>query len=254
MPVFNMLTPRLLTLLCLFIAQTCFASQKPLVFLAEELPPYHFTNSSGQADGALVEIVQAMLKQAKLTGKIEIQPFARSYQATSTQQNTFLISLLKTPNRHNQFQWVGEIYQSYAVFVGLKKREDINITSLESAKALTVGTIRGYHSAHFLQRNGFLEEKNLSLSVTSKHLWAMLFNQRIDLVLTNYMALDRDIRKAGFDAKKITPYLPLTDFPNKLNIATGLGTSNKVVQQLTQALDNIKASGTYQNILSKYDL
>ena len=242
--------------LSLYSCSTLFsyAQDKPLIFLAEELPPYHFLDSEGHASGALVDVVQVVLMQAKLPGKIEIQPFARAYQATKTQNNTFMFSMLKTPNREATFQWVGQTYKSLAVLIGLKNRQDIKLRSLESAKPYIVGTIRGYHSAHFLQENGFTEKENLSLSVTSKHLWAMLFNKRIDLVLTNYMALDRDIKKSGFDANDITPYLSLTNFPSELYISTGLTTSNETIERLASALEAIKKSGVYQQILTKYDL
>jgi len=236
------------------LAQIAFAMQQPLIFLAEELPPYHFINQQGEADGALVEIVQATLKQANLSGDIEIRPFARSFQATKTQANTFMFSLLKTPNRESKFQWVGETYRSYAVLVGIKNNKNIQLSSLNDAKSLMVGTIRGYHSAHFLKTNGFKEHSNLSLSVTSKHMWAMLFNKRLDLVLTNYMAMDRDIKKAGFKPENIVPYLSINNFPNELNIATSLATSDEIVNKLSIALAAIKKSGHYQAILTKYDL
>ena len=230
------------------------AQDKPLTFLAEALPPYHYIDSQGQVTGALVEIVQAMLAQAQLAGKIEIQPFARSYQNTQNQHNTFMFSLLKTPDREKKFQWVGQTYKTSAVLVGLKDRHDLKLTSLESAKHYIVGTIRGYHADYFLHEHGFTEKKNLSLSVTSKHLWAMLFNKRIDLVLTNYMALDRDIKKAGFDENNIAPYLSIDHFPNELYIATSLATPKIIITQLASALAAIKKSGVYQAILTKYAL
>ncbi len=254
MLVSRMLKLKVSCLALCFFTQTIFAIQQPLTFLAEELPPYHFINQQGEVDGALVEIVEAVLKQANLTGNIQIRPFARSFQATKTQANTFMFSLLKTPNRDKSFQWVGETYRSYAVLVGLKDNKSIKLSSLNDAQAFFVGTIRGYHSAHFLKTHGFKEHQNLSLSVTSKHMWAMLFNKRIDLVLTNYMALDRDIKKAGFKPGNITPYLSITNFPNELNIATGLDTSKEIVQQLAKALTEIKDAGIYQKIINKYDL
>ncbi|AZQ86015.1 transporter substrate-binding domain-containing protein [Colwellia sp. Arc7-635] len=230
------------------------AQEKPLLFLTEELPPYHFIDSQGEVAGAFVEIIQATLVQANLSGKIEIQPLARTFKATKNQSNTFMLSLLKTPNRVDDFQWVGQIYESYAVLVGLESRPEIELATLESAKPYMIGTVRGYHSEYFLRENGYVENENLSLSVTSKHLWAMLFNKRIDLVLTNYMALDRDIKKAGFDAANIKPYLSLPNFPNKLHIATGLTTPAVTVEKLSVALSEIKKSGLYQNILTKYNL
>ncbi len=250
----NNLVPKILLTLCLCFTQTCFAFQQALTFLAEELPPYSFINEQGNPDGAFVEIISALLKQAKIPGEIKIQPLARSIQTMKIKANTFMFSFLRTKNRENNFRWVGKIYQTHAALIGLKGRDDIELSSLKEAKSFTVGTIRGYHSADFLQKNGFREYDNLSLSVTSKHMWAMLFNQRIDLVLTNYMALDRDIKKSGFDAQSISPYLSLTNFPNELYIATGLTTANDIVQQLSQALSEIKASGIHQKILTKYNL
>lgn len=241
-------------ILCSSVAAYSYAQETPLTFLAEALPPYHYIDNQGQVTGALVEITQAILAEANLPGSIAIQPFARSYQNTQNKKNTFMFSLLKTPDREKKFQWVGQTYKSSAVLVGLKNRQDIKLTSLESAKPYIIGTIRGYHADYFLHENGFTEQENLSLSVTSKHLWAMLFNERIDLVLTNYMALDRDINKAGFDAKSITPYLSLENFPNELYIATGLTTSKTIIEQLAQALAAIKKSGQYQSILTKYAL
>lgn len=230
------------------------AQEQNLTFLAEELPPYHFINNEGKVSGALVEIVQAMLKQANLRAKIEIQPFARGLKATQTQKNTFMFSMLKTPNRHNEFQWVGQTYKNSAVLIGLKNRKDIHLLSLDDAKKYVVGTIRGYHSDYYLRNYGFTEQENLSLSVTSKHMWPMLFNNRIDLVLTNYMALERDITQAGYNAEDISGYLTLPSFPSELHIATGLTTEKDLVEQLRTALSAIKQSGIYQDILNKYNL
>lgn len=241
-------------LLYALTAPTAFAQENTLLFLAEELPPYHYLNEKGQVTGALVDIVNATLKQAELNGEVKIQPFARSYQAAQNQTNTFLFSLLKTPKRIHSFQWVGETYKSYAVLVGLKKKKTLQLASLDNAKHYLVGTIRGYHSAQYLKENGFKENKNLSLSVTSKHMWAKLFSNRIDFVLTNFMALDRDITNAGFNAENIKPYLSIKDFPNELNIATGLTTPKDTVERLRVALNDIKQSGIYQKILTQYDL
>lgn len=231
-----------------------YGSEPPIVFVAEQLPPYHYVNQQGQTTGAFVEVIHALLHQAELKGSVKIQPFARSFKAAVNQPNTFLISLLNTPSRKDAFQWVGKIYQSYAVLVGLKNRDINHLSTLEDAKPYIIGTIRGYHSASFLIDHGFTEQENLSLSVTSKHMWGMLFNQRIDFVMTNYIALDRDIVRAGFNANDIKPYIFLYKFPNELNIATGLLTSNALVEKLSQALVTIKQNGEYQKIMEKYDL
>ena len=225
-----------------------------LRFVAEELPPFHFTNMDKKPDGALVEVVKAVLAQAKLQGSIELVPFARAYSASKNIENVFMFSLLKTPVRNSAFKWAGQTYKTEAFLIGLKGRTDIKLNTLNDAKDYSVGTIRGYYSETFLRQVGFKEHQNLSLSVKYTHMWQMLFKGRIDFVLTNFIALDREIASAGLDANNVEQYLSVLHFPDELHIATGLKTSDKVVNQLRMALIEIKANGRYQQIIDRWSL
>ena len=239
-----------------FLLALCAASlsAQSLRFVAEELPPFHFTNEHNQVDGALVDVLRAVLSQAGLKGEVELVPFARAYNITKNTENAFLLSLLKTPVRDDDFKWVGQSYKTRAFLVGLKNRADINLGSLDDAKAYNVGTIRGYYSETFLKQAGFKEKQNLSLSVKYEHMWQMLFKGRIDLVLTNYIALEREIASIGLNAGEIGRYIQVKNFPDELYIATGLKTRDKLVEQLRTALGQIKADGRYRQILDKWQL
>lgn len=239
-----------------FLLLFCFFSSyaQNLRFVAEELPPFHFTNEHNQLDGALVELIRAMLSQAGLKGDIELMPFARAYNVTKGTENTFLLSLLKTPARQEIFKWVGQSYKTRAFLVGLKSRQDIKLNTLDNAKAYNVGTIRGYYSETFLKQAGFKEKQNLSLSVKYEHMWQMLFKGRIDLVLTNFIALEREVASLGLNAGDIDQYIQVKGFPDELYIATGVKTRDKLVEQLRVALMQLKGSGRYQQILNKWQL
>jgi polar amino acid transport system substrate-binding protein len=225
-----------------------------LTFVAEDLPPFHFFNADKEPSGVLVDVIEALLARTKMSGSIDFMPFARSYDLVLKKQNTFMISLMKSSDRKNNFQWIGQIYKSKAFLVGLNSRSDINISSLEEAKSFIVGTIRGYHSEEYLKKNGFSTPENLHLSVNYKHMWNMLFGQRIDFILTNFVAIDTEMKSIGFDKKDIKTSLELHDFPGDLFIATGLQTSNKTVNILSMALQQIKADGTYKKIMDKWGL
>ena len=165
-----------------------------------------------------------------------------------------MFSLMKSADRKDQFQWIGQIYKSKAFLVGLRKRPDINISNLEEAKTFVVGTIRGYHAENYLKKKGFLTQKNLHLSVNYKYMWSMLFGKRIDYILTNYIAIDREMKSIGFNKNDIKSFVELHDFPGDLFIATGLTTSDRTVAVLTTALQKIKADGTYKRIMDKWGL
>ncbi|WDE00179.1 substrate-binding periplasmic protein [Thalassomonas actiniarum] len=247
--IFPVKSGALLLLFCFFSLHA-----QSLRFVAEELPPFHFTNEHNQPDGALVELTRALLFQAELKGDIELLPFARAYNVTKGSENTFLLSLLKTPVRENNFKWVGQSYKTRAFLVGLKSRKDIKLDTLDSAKAYNVGTIRGYYSETFLKQAGFKEKQNLSLSVKYEHMWQMLFKGRIDLVLTNFIALEREIASIGLNAGDIGQYIQVKDFPDELYLATGLKTPDKLVERLSAALTELKSNGRYQQILDKWQL
>ena len=85
-----------------FYSAVCHAN--PVTFIAEDLPPYHFKNPQGEAQGALVDIAKAVLKGTALTATFEIMPMARMFQQQQANPNAIMLSLLKTPNRNSQFK------------------------------------------------------------------------------------------------------------------------------------------------------
>lgn len=242
----------LFILLICFILPNSFAQK--LRFLAEDLPPFHFLDENNKPSGVLVDVINAVILEAKVEADIELMPFARSYESTLHQPNVFMFSLLKTSDRTPNFKWIGQIYKSKAYLVGLKNRSDLHLNTIDDAKKLVVGTIRGYHSAHYLKEAEFTINNNLNLSVNYEQMWGMLFKNRIDLVLTNFIALESELKSIGLNINEVTPYLELEDFPNQLHIATNLTTPNQTVNRLSDALNIIKANGTYQKIMTKWGL
>ncbi len=227
---------------------------KELLFVAEDLPPFHFLDANNKPTGVLVEVIEAVIKEANVDGTIELMPFARCYQSIQNQADIFMFSLLKTPDRTPKFQWLGQTYKAKAYLVGLNSRTDLQLNNLDDAKGLVIGTIRGYHSEHYLKDADFTTDNNLNLSVNYEQMWGMLFKKRIDLVLTNFIALEFELESIGLEVDAVTPYLELEDFPNKLHIATSLTTSAQTVKQLKNALINIKNNGIYQQIMTKWGL
>lgn len=76
---------------------------EPLHFVSEDLPPYHFKDENGQPKGALVDIVKALAKEARVNYTIELYPFSRAFYLLKNKPNVLMFSLLKSPSREEQF-------------------------------------------------------------------------------------------------------------------------------------------------------
>lgn len=127
------------------------------------------------------------------------------------------------------------------------------LDNIAQAKDYTVGTIRSYYSEAYLKNAGYEEHKNLSLSVKYQHLWQMLFNKRIDFVLTNTFSLNNELDELGLDSEDIEQTLELTDFPSELKLAGNLSLNPSTASALKSALKNIKANGD-SKILKHWNL
>lgn len=230
------------------------ANATTIRFVAENLPPFHFLNKDNQPDGALVDLVNALTKHTQIDATIELMPFARCYQLIRHNPEVMMISLLRTPAREQQFQWLGQTYKSEAYLIGLKRRKELVINQLDDAKNYVVGTIRGYYSETFLRQAGFEPQKNLALSVKYQRMWKMLFKNRIDFVLTNNSALETELNSIGLDVNAIKQYIAVADFPNQLFMVSHLQAPAATVKKLRQGLVELKQSGRYQQIIKAWGL
>ncbi|WMN60982.1 transporter substrate-binding domain-containing protein [Pseudoalteromonas xiamenensis] len=224
-----------------------------LRFVAEDLPPYHYHNSNGKIDGMLVDVVKAVVNAANLQAEIELMPMARAVHELSHNANTLMFSLLKTHDREDDFKFLGATFHATAYLFGLKAKT-FALNNLEDAQNYRVSTIRGYHSARYLLENGFSEEENLVLATEFHSLWQMLYLQRTDLVMTNALTIEKEIRDSGLEPSLIEEKFAVHDFPSELHIAANKKLPVEIATALTVALKSIKKNGEYEAILKKWKL
>ncbi|WP_189403966.1 substrate-binding periplasmic protein [Alteromonas halophila] len=165
-----------------------------------------------------------------------------------------LISVLKTPARESEFQWLGLVHVARASFIRLTAREQLYIDSPEQARQYRVGTIRGYGAASYLKKQGFVENENLFLATNPEQLWSMLYSQRIDLVLSNLETDRYEIASIGLDPDKVTAIHNVEALNLQLQMATGLSTPEDTVESIRKALHQLKEGGDYERIMQKWGL
>ena len=243
------------SLLWLLLALLTFCSsaksQDVVHFVAEDLPPYHYVNESGEPDGARVELARAVASQAGINAVVEIMPMARVLHEFETKTNVALLSWLKTPARAANFRFLGTMAHAEASLIGLTTLNK-PITTLAEAKAYRTGTIRGYYSEQFLKQHGFNEGYELVLVSDHERLWQLLYKGRIDFVFTNSLSLQKELQTLSLDAEKIEQKLVLTRFPNELALSVNSHFSEPLAARIEAALKTLASDGTQQQILTRW--
>ncbi|WP_125779294.1 substrate-binding periplasmic protein [Pseudoalteromonas rubra] len=245
---------RFALLFTLFVALIPFTGHTTVIrFVAEDLPPYHYLDKQGKPTGALVEIAEHLLTETGLQGHIEIMPMARALHEMQARDNTLLLSWLKTPERAQNYRFLGVMCHAQAYLIGLKERT-FSLQDLNSARAHRVSTIRGYYSERFLRAAGFSEDHELVLVSHYQMLWQMLFKGRTDLVLTNAQTITKELNALGLPAEQVERKMVVPDFPSELHLAASLSFEPQQADLLMHALAQLKATGKYQQILTKWQL
>ncbi|WP_281559874.1 transporter substrate-binding domain-containing protein [Thalassomonas sp. RHCl1] len=242
-----------LLLIPLFVSISVLRAEE-IHFVTEELPPFQFTGADNRVDGAIAELVRAMLKETNLSASIHIYPWARSYQTARTRANTIIFSLLRGKQREKDFHWIGKLYSLTSHLAALKSRADIKINKLDDAKQYRVGTVRDDLAEVYLKKKGFISKKNYYASSKYSIMWGQLFNGRVDLAFTNSVLWRYEVKAEGYDPADLVLLYQIEDMASDLYMAASLGTAPSVIDKLSKALEKLKENGQYQAILKKWQL
>ena len=95
-----------------------------LNFYTEDNAPINYQSNDGPA-GIMVAAIHAILGELGADterAKIQVLPWARGYKTLERSNNVALFAMTKTDQRSQLFKWVGPIYRSNIVLLGLKEK------------------------------------------------------------------------------------------------------------------------------------
>lgn len=245
------------TLLLLFSLFWGFCANPPsgqaqtITVVTEEYPPYNFTEN-GTIKGCSTEIVEEVLKRARLQYTLTSYPWARTYNMAQESPNVLIYSIGRSEKREKLFKWI-DVVAPYDIYLyKLKRRKDIAVASLDDAKKYRIGAVRDDVRAQFLEKNGFEPGKNLDLVPIDTQNIRKMVNDRIDLFPIDQLALAHFLRLDGRRLEDYEPVLYLKDLSAGLYLAFSLGTDDALVEKCREALAEIKKDGTYDAIMRKF--
>jgi polar amino acid transport system substrate-binding protein len=191
--------------------------------------------------GPATELVHAVLETAEFDYDIQTYPWARAYERATTQKNTLIYSIARTPEREKQFKWVGSIIKLEYHMVGLNELDLPKPITLEALKKLKVGALRSSVTHKYLQSKGF---KNIYLLSKPEQSINLLRSGRIDLFPISYSSFQLYCLKLRIDCQQLSSIFKLEKLSTSLYMAFSKSTDDKIVA---------RAKAAYQKVMYQVD-
>ena len=220
--------------------------------VTEDLPPYQIVVDNKLVAGRSFLLVDELLKRAKINARIEVLPWARTYSIASSEPNVMIFSMARTTSREANFHWLFKLDSLSYSFYRLATRPDLHIQSLEEALQHSVVSVRNSYEADSLLKMGFVEGKNLILSVSSNEAWQMVLLERADFIYEDIVIQNAISRThAGKPVIFSKSYSPGKS--SDLYLAANINTDADILHELRSNLLSMQLDGTAEQILSQRD-
>ena len=195
----------------------------------------------GQVAGPATQHVRAALARSGFSNvRLELYPWARAYAMASSQPNTLIYLIARTPEREKRFKWAGQLMSIQYHLYKLTARKDIVVERLEDARAFRIGVMRADVRQQYLQRNGF---EQLVASPGNEENFQMLLAGRVDLVPLPRNDATRLCAKFNIDCARLTPVHTLDALTVPLYMAFSASTDDAVVERLRLGYEALRAEG-----------
>lgn len=240
---------RTLFVLFLSVWSVCLA-EKHATFrvLTESFPPYNYVED-GEPTGLATEVVQAMLKQAGLTAKLEFLPWARAYRTAMTEPNTLIFSIARIPERESLFEWLGVVGPYWTSLYKRRADESIEIKNLADARRYRIGVSQDDVIHTYLESEGF---PHLEVARNDQVAVRMMYAGRFDLLAVDEAALPFRVKVEGYAINELQRVVRIDALSEQLYVAINPKSDPALINTLKDALEEIHLNGTYDEILTRY--
>lgn len=235
--------------ICLFSAvHLGIKAEQSFKIYTEHFPPYNYIEDS-KITGINVEVVNQACSMANLDCQFSLYPWNRAMRLVKNNEFSGLISTAKTPERLNQFKWVGPLVSGVNCIYRLSSRTDIKVSKVEDAKAYKMGAARDAAYLKVLEKLGFTEGKNLHLYLGKYGQMKPLQYGRIDMIVGSANTIFDQTIAIGLKPSDLTP---LVVIPSSLLLgnflALNINVPNTIVENLQTHIDDMAQNGTMDKI------
>lgn len=221
------------------------AVDAPLRIVTSNLPPLSI-QATPEQPGALVEIVDGLLRRTALGGKVQFVPWQRAIFLTDTMPRTLIFPLTRSPEREQKYRWLARLHHDQFLFLALAA-STFDLDAPATVKQRRIGVLRGSHAMAILKELGY---RNLVQAATVDESLRFLRRGIVDTVFGD-RAIYRASLHDSFDIDYRTSH-PVRTATSWLGSSADL--SDAEVAAFERAMQAMVDDGSYARILKKYAL
>ena len=204
----------------------------------------------GQPTGLAVEILQAASRHGAPTFHFRFDiPWPRAQEMIQRPGNELsaIIPFSRTAPREKHYLWLAELISVQTRFYSYQRLRPL--ASMDEAKTVKIGLVRGHALIKELQNAGFL---NLDQGAAdASHNFRKLFYGRFDTIAESDMIVRYHWKKLGYPADALQEGATIGP-PTRVYLAAGLNFPDDTAQLIQQAMSQLQASGELEQILDRW--
>ncbi|BBD09712.1 substrate-binding periplasmic protein [Desulfovibrio ferrophilus] len=227
------------------------AGAQDLHVVTEDYAPYNYSEN-GEIVGFSTEVLRAILKRAEVGYQIEMLPWARAYRIAQGAKGVLIYSMARTPERENQFHWVGPLAPRSVHLFRLATRRDIAPKTDAELTGYRMGVVRADATEALALGWGFVPDKNLMVAKDIAQLLRLLDAGRIDVVPANPLMFQHDLKRDGRNAADY-PSCYSVNFDDGYYLGISRGSNPRLIERIRKAFDALSKEGVLDQIRSRYE-
>lgn len=218
-----------------------------LSYLTEQYYPFNYTED-GEYKGLSVDLLRLTWKElGEPPHPIQIMPWARAYDRACNVSNTVLFSMARIPQREDLSRWVGPIASTRFVLIA-KKSSHIRLSDMDEAEGYRIGTVRDDVADALLRIHA--DRNKIEAVADMLHNIRKLTDDRLDMVAYEESAWSKIVQKYGLSPDDYETVCVVRETP--VYYAFHPDVSPILVRSFQAALDRVKATAQYREMLSTY--
>ena len=230
--------------LCLMLLLPLAVQAEPWKVVGDEqFAPYSFvTIEDDQPRGLDVELVEAVMQEAKIPYSLRLYPWERVKRMIDRSEVDMAFQFAGTPERMQQYELVGPIRTGSTVFMTSRKTTLTDWAELDDLSPYIIGQVRGYaYQSDF-------DKADLSRDTSAQNprqLVSMLLAGRINVIVGDRVQLMYFVREQRAEKNVHILPRPLVEMPRYVAFAKD---DSARAKQFSAALERLRQAGTLDNI------